>query len=137
MDARRTPSIPLDSARHGLVRLGWIALGSVALALGAVGILLPVLPTTPFVILAAFAFARSAPSLQARLERSRTFGPVIADWRASGAIAPRYKCFALAMMTGALLLSTVLAMPATVLAIQAACMAAAALFILTRPSRAA
>jgi uncharacterized membrane protein YbaN (DUF454 family) len=137
MDACRTPPIPLDGARHGLVRLGWIALGSVALVLGTVGVLLPVLPTTPFVILAAFAFARSAPTLQARLERSRTFGPIIADWRASGAIAPRYKCLALAMMAGALLLSAVLAVPATVLLVQAACMAAAALFILTRPSRAA
>lgn len=121
-------------ASHHVVRSAWVALGWVALALGAVGALLPVLPTTPFVILAAFAFGKGSPRLQAMLERHRVFGPIILEWRSTGAIAPRYKAVALAMMAAALGASVVLAVPATVLAVQAICMAGAAAFILTRPN---
>ena len=111
----------------------WFALGIVSLALGAIGVVLPVLPTTPFVILAAFAFGKSSPRLQAWLENNPTFGPMIEDWRDNGAIATRYKIMAMTMMAGALLLSVYLSVPTYVVAIQAICIAGAATFILTRP----
>ncbi|WP_245190966.1 YbaN family protein [Jannaschia formosa] len=135
MTVRPLAAIRADGAREGLVRLGWFVLGASSLALGTVGIILPLLPTVPFVILAAFAFARGAPSLHARLMRSRTFGPIIADWRANGAIALRYKCLAGAVMAGTFGISVAMALPATLLVIQAACIAAAAAFILSRPSQ--
>lgn len=116
------------------LRVFWFSIGALALLLGVVGVVLPVLPTTPFVILAAFAFGRSSPALQRRLEESRTFGPMIADWRAHGAIAPRYKAMALTMMAAALGLSVAMGLALHLLAIQAACIAAAATFILTRPN---
>lgn len=72
-------------------RLAWTALGFAALAVGSVGTLLPLLPTPPFVILAAFAFGKGSPRLRARLEAHRVFGPAIRDWKARGAIAPRHK----------------------------------------------
>ena len=81
-----------------LGRVFWFCLGGISLALGAIGAILPILPTTPFVILSAFAFGKSSPRLAAWLNNSPTFGPMIADWRSHGAIAPRYKRIAVTMM---------------------------------------
>lgn len=116
-----------------MVRVFWLSAGWLSLGLGGIGIVLPLLPTTPFVILAACCFARGSPALALRLQQSPTFGPIIADWRANGAIAPRYKLMALAMMGGALVLALAMHVPAGVLIAQTTCMAAAAFFILTRP----
>ena len=117
-----------------LVRLMWIIGGGLSLMLGAIGIVLPVLPTTPFVILAAFCFANSSPALAERLHRSRVFGPIIADWQATGAIALRYKAMAVVMMAAAFGLSLYLALPTVVLVVQALCLGAAATYVLSRPN---
>lgn len=119
---------------HRLARPAWVCLGGLALALGAVGAVLPVLPTTPFVILAAFAFGKGSPRLQAVLENHRVFGPIIVEWRATGAIAPRYKAMALGMMGVTFAASVLLAVPGVVLAVQAICLSGAAAFILSRPN---
>lgn len=115
-------------------RVMWFCVGVMALALGAIGVLLPILPTTPFIILAAFAFGRSSPRLARMLESSRIFGPIIADWRKNGAIAPRFKALALIMMLGVFSLSFALSVPVVVLVIQAVCIFGAATFILSRPN---
>lgn len=122
---RRTP--------NAVSRLLWLSIGWSALGLGAAGVVLPLLPTTPFVLLAAFAFGRSSPRLAAWLERNRHFGPAIGAWRANGAIAPRHKRLALAMLALVFGLSLLLAVPAHALVLQAAALGAAAIFILTRP----
>ena len=95
---------------------------------------MPVLPTTPFVILAAFAFSKSSPRLQVWLETNPTFGPLIADWRAHRAIAPRYKAIACAMMLAAFALSLWMRLPGHVLLIQGICLCGAAAYVLTRAS---
>lgn len=115
------------------IRALWFSLGSLALILGLIGVVLPVLPTTPFIILAAFCFGKSAPSFAARLERHRVFGPMIADWRSNGAIAPRYKRAAGLMMGGAFAISVTLAMPVWVLLVQAVCLSGAAAYVFSRP----
>lgn len=115
-------------------RLAWTAVGLVALALGGVGALLPLLPTTPFVILAAFAFGKGSPRLRARLEAHQVFGPAIRDWRARGAIARRHKATACLVMGLALLASVLAGIGATILIVQVLCMGAAAAFIVTRPA---
>ncbi|MEO0910989.1 MAG: YbaN family protein, partial [Pseudomonadota bacterium] len=69
-----------------------------SLILGAIGIVLPFLPTTPFVILAAFAFGKSIPKVQHWLEESSIFGPAIKDWNNNGAVAPKYKIIEIAMI---------------------------------------
>lgn len=112
----------------------WLTVGFLALGLGALGAALPILPTTPLVILAAFAFGKSSPDLQARLEASRLFGPAIADWRAHGAIAPRYKTMAIVMMAAVFAVSLVMSVAVTILIVQAVCLTGAAVFILSRPS---
>lgn len=62
-----------------------------SLTLGVIGIVLPGLPTTPFVLLAAWAAARSSERLHAWLRAHRVFGPMIRDWQASGAVSRRAK----------------------------------------------
>lgn len=102
--------------------------------LGALGVILPVLPTTPFVILAAFAFGKSSPRLRAWLLRSQLFGPMIAQWEAHGAIPTRVKGFACAMMGAVFLLSLYGGAPRGVLIAQALGITLGAGYVLTRPS---
>jgi hypothetical protein len=59
----------------------WSILGVFFLLIGGVGVVLPLLPTTPFVLVAAACFARSSPGMHAWLLGSRVFGPVIGDCR--------------------------------------------------------
>lgn len=66
----------------------WLYLlgGLICLGLATAGALLPVLPCTPFVLLAVYCFARSSPRLHAWLLRSRLFGGIISDWQKHRAI---------------------------------------------------
>lgn len=118
-----------------MTRSFWFIIGICALALGAIGIVLPLLPTTPFIILSAFAFGKSSPSFRAWLVRNKVFGPMIADWEANGAIAPRYKMIATTMMVGAFALSVWMGVKPIVLVIQAIVLIAAASYVLSRPNR--
>lgn len=117
-----------------MIRLLWLCIGGLSLALGVLGLFLPVLPTTPLVILAAFAFGRSAPRFHAWLAGHRLFGPIIADWQAHHAIAPRFKAVAAGMMAAAFGLSLWMQLPATVLWVQAICLTGAAAYVLSRPN---
>lgn len=76
----------------------WVALGFVFVGIGAVGVVVPGLPTTPLLLLAAACFARSSPRLYAWLLANRTFGPLIADYRAGRGVSLRVKASALTMM---------------------------------------
>ena len=117
-----------------MIRPLWTAFGGLALALAMLGVVLPILPTTPLVILAAFAFGKGSPRFEAMLVSHRFFGPIITEWRAHGAIAPRYKAMAVGMMGAVLLLSVWMQVSGTVIAIQAICIAGAAAFVLSRPN---
>jgi uncharacterized membrane protein YbaN (DUF454 family) len=81
------------AARGALVGLGVLFVG-----LGVAGIFLPVLPTTPFLLLAAACFVRSSPRLYDRLLGDPTFGPIIRDWREHRSIPARAKTTALAVV---------------------------------------
>ncbi len=76
----------------------WVALGMLSLALGIVGIFLPVLPTTPFVLLAAWCFSRGSERFERWLLLHPRFGPMVRDWRANRAVPLRAKQLALVMM---------------------------------------
>ncbi|MES0874841.1 YbaN family protein [Sinimarinibacterium sp. HSW-8] len=87
---RRAPS-PL--ARWLLIGAGWLAL-----ILGAIGLLLPVVPTTPFILLSAACFARSSERFHAMLLRNRVFGPLIVEWEQYRSIPRRTKRWAILLM---------------------------------------
>ena len=103
------------------------------MGLGLLGLVLPLLPTTPFMILAAGCFARSSPRLHDWLLAHPAFGPAIVNWRDNRAIAPRAKRLALAAMAAAFGLSVVLGVGAKVLAVQAIVLAVMGGWIWTRP----
>ena len=74
-----------------MVRWLYLIGGFASLALGGAGIVLPLLPTVPFMILAAFCFARSSPRFEAMLLDNQHFGPHIARWRTNGAVSRKGK----------------------------------------------
>ena len=114
-------------------RIGWLLIGLVALGLGAIGIALPLLPTTPFVLVAAFAFAQSSEKLHQWLLEHNVFGPLIDNWHRYGAISRRAKVVSVVSMIAVLVISLAMAAPAVVIWLQVLVLGAAALFILTRP----
>lgn len=69
----------------------WLVIGLVSVALGMIGIVLPLLPTVPFFLLATFSFARSNPALERWLLDHPRYGPPILLWRKNGAISRRAK----------------------------------------------
>lgn len=77
----------------------WWLLAYASLALGVIGIVVPGLPTVPFVLLSAFAAARGSQRLHARLLADRRFGPMIRDWQSQGAVSRRAKWLATTMMS--------------------------------------
>lgn len=87
----------------------WIALGLFSTGLGFAGLALPLLPGTPFFLLAAYAFARSSPRLLAWLHRLPHVGPMIADYRAGLGIPRRTKWLAASVAALAITTSAALA----------------------------
>ena len=116
-----------------MVRLLWLAFGGVCVGLAIAGAALPLLPTTPFLLLAVFAFARSSQRLHDWLVDHRHFGPMIRNWREHGGIDRRSKLLAVAAMLVALLVSWVVGVGPRLLMVQALVLDASATFILTRP----
>jgi hypothetical protein len=95
--ADQQPPTVVRGARRGI----YLALGLCFVGLAVLGVLLPVLPTTPFLLLASGCFLRSSPRLNAWLRRSRLFGPFLRDWEKHRAVRPRVKITAV----GALVLA--------------------------------
>ena len=108
--ASGTPGIDEDLQLHAspLVRVLLMVAGALCVALGVVGIFVPVMPTTPFLLVAAACFARASPSLYRRLLASPRFGPLIVEWRRHRSIPWRTKLFAMALMAISLSISIVL-----------------------------
>ncbi|HUF03592.1 MAG TPA: YbaN family protein [Aridibacter sp.] len=76
----------------------FLTLGIIAVGLGFIGAFLPLLPTTPFLLLAAFFFSKSSERMHQWLLNHRLFGTLLRDWREHGAIAPRAKFFSMALI---------------------------------------
>ena len=110
------------------------AIGVLSVVLGAIGVVLPLVPTTPFLLLAAACFSRSSRRMHAWLLRNRVFGPVLRDWENGGAIARPVKILATVMMLGLIsypLGFLEIALPAKITA--AASVVAVLAFIWSRP----
>lgn len=116
-----------------MIRIGYFLAGWTSLALGTIGVFLPLLPTVPFVILAAFCFARSDRRLEAWLIGHPRFGGHIRAWRERGAISRRGKSAAmLAFGLSAALGLWVLSLPWSLVPLAAALLGGS--WILTRPT---
>ena len=86
-------------ASNPIIKALWVIAGSVFVVLGAFGVILPGLPTTPFLILAAACYIRSSQRLYDWLIANKTFGPYLKDYREGKGIPRRAKKIALVMMT--------------------------------------
>lgn len=73
-------------------------LGFVSLALGFAGAVLPLLPTTPFILLSAWCFAKSSPRWHAYVKNHREFGPLLTNWKNNRSISLRHKIVAASMV---------------------------------------
>lgn len=93
------PSPDPDSAvARGPLRVVLLVAGWVLVALAAIGVVVPLLPTTPLLLLAAACFARSSPRFHHWLLSTRLFGPLIREWEATGSIPLGAKIWALSLM---------------------------------------
>ncbi len=114
-------------------RWAWWLLAYASLALGLVGVVLPGLPTVPFVLLSAFAAARGSDKLHRRLLGDRRFGPMIRDWEAHGAVSRRAKVLATVMMAVCAAIMFLTAPRPWMAATGTAIMAAVAIWLWRRP----
>lgn len=115
-------------------RAVYFAVGLVCLAVGTAGLFLPVLPGVVFLILAAAAFARSSPRLEAWILDHPRLGPPVRRWRETGAIPRRIKLVACACMGASWVLVLASSAPLLVkIGIVPLVLAASALYVLTRP----
>jgi uncharacterized protein len=99
---------PTDAPARPLARpvraMLWL-FGTLALALGLIGVVLPGLPTTPFILLAAACYARASPRLHRRMRENAWIGPMLRDWESHRSLPRRIKAIALVSMTVMIALS--------------------------------
>ena len=115
-------------SRPILLAAGWIST-----FLGVIGIVLPLMPGTVFLILAAWCFARSSPRFEAWLVAHRRLGPRVRHWRETGSIDRRAKILALGAMALSLALVVMSDAPPMALWASGASLLAAAAYVASRP----
>lgn len=116
-----------------MTRIIWLSVGWIAVGLAFVGLILPIIPTVPFLLVALWAFGRSSERLRQRLLSHPVFGRDIREWQERGAIRRPAKIWASGAMAFSILLSLWVGLPAFVVAIQGAILLSVAVFIVTRP----
>ena len=122
-----------DQPRRRWPRPLLFAAGWIFTALGVVGLLLPVMPGTVFLILAAWCFSRSSPRFEAWLLGHPRLGPHVRRWRETGAIARRAKYLACGSMVLSFAILTQTSAPPIALATAAICLLGAGFYVSTRP----
>jgi uncharacterized protein len=111
--------------------LGWLCVG-----LGVVGIIMPILPTTPFLLLAVWAFGKSSPEMAEKLRNHPKAGPYIRDWQDHGVIPPLGKTLAVVMMSAmGIYLTGFSVLPGWAALAVCLLLIAVGIYILTRPSK--
>lgn len=107
----------ISVAQSKLVRLLWNAVGTLFLALGLVGIPLPLLPTTPFLLIAAACYLRGSKRMYSWMMKNRYFGHYLRDYLEGNGLAIRTKVVALSMLWGVITLSAAFATESTIVRI--------------------
>ena len=116
------------------MRFIYAGLGLLCVALAVVGIILPLLPTVPFLLLAAFFFANSSERLHNWILDHNIFGPLIEDWQSTGSIRPGAKKAATLSIAAVFLVSLVFGAPNFVIIVQAIVLTCVLIFIWSRPN---
>ncbi len=126
-----SPVLGCPPARYGLIAFGWLCVG-----LGVIGVVLPVMPTTIFLIMALWAFSKSSARVHRWLYSHPRLGRPLRDWQAHRVIPIPAKCLALGMMTASLLFVTVFVAEGWALPLGLALvLGTVAAYIVTRPHR--
>ena len=94
-----------EAFAQGWRRVMLLSLAGICFAVGVVGVFLPILPTTPFLLLTSYFLVRTSPRLHAALMRSRLFGPILRDWQLRGGVRKRVKRNAIIAVTVAVALT--------------------------------
>ncbi len=119
---------------NGLRRVAWAALAWLCIGLGAIGIFLPLLPTTPFLLVAAWAAPKASPALHRWLHTHPQFGPVLRAWRDERAVPSVAKATAGIMLILSWSLMFWLQVSTFVLVLTAVLFTGVLTFLLTRPA---
>ena len=119
---------------NALARVMWVLAGSICVLLGVIGIALPLLPTVPFLLLAAFCFGRSSQRLHNWLVNHPKLGPPIVSWQRHKAISSRAKMLALMSMSAMLVISALIPIHFYALLAQGTVLTIVASYIVTRPT---
>lgn len=115
------------------MRVLWLILGFAALVSGIIGIALPLWPSTPFLLLAAFAFSRGSERLHRWLHEHPWFGPPIRQWQEHRAVSRSSKVAGLALLVIAFISSLLFGVPWWALAAQLSILLPVSYFLVTRP----
>jgi uncharacterized membrane protein YbaN (DUF454 family) len=97
--------------KNNITRVLVLVAGFVSLVIGIIGIFLPLLPTTPFVILSAYCFGKSSKKIHKLLMQQKYFGKIILEYEQNKIIRPKIKVIAITSMWVSLLLSITFFMP--------------------------
>lgn len=116
-----------------MIRGIWAAAGLICVILGVVGLLLPFLPTVPFLLAAGFFFGKSSRRLHRWLLNHPVLGPPIHDWNTRGAISTNAKRLATLSVAIALAMTLILGFSTKIVMIQVIALAGVMAFIWTRP----
>ncbi len=131
----QTGNSALPGRRQRMLNLILKAAGLLFVGLGLAGVLLPLLPTTPFLLLAAGCFARSSPAFHDWLLSHRLFGPYIRDWDRDRSIPLSAKVTAVTMMAASLTWMALASnAPAIAVWMAGAIMLCVAAWLVTRPT---
>jgi uncharacterized membrane protein YbaN (DUF454 family) len=116
------------------IRLIYLSVGWICTGLGIIGAFLPVMPTTPFLLVAVWAFSRSSPRLRHWLYHHPQYGETIRDWFEHGAVSNRIKIFAIITMSMSVPIVFLFTQNLLLVAIHATAILLVAIFLISRPS---
>lgn len=117
------------------MRYVWLGVGWFFVALAAIGTALPVMPTVPFLLVAAWAFARSSPRLRERIRNDPRYGHFVRNWEDHRVVPRLAKIWAIGAMSFGVGLSAWAGMPGWVVAVQAVICLAVAAFLISCPEQ--
>jgi uncharacterized protein len=119
--------------RRTLKLLFWRALALACVGLGLIGVVVPGLPTVPFLLLAAWAASRGWPALERWLLEHPKHGPTVRQWRERGAVPRRAKWLSSSMMVASAAIMWAIGVPVWALALAVVTMTAVAVWLWRRP----